>query len=76
MELSMSEVFLMSWCAMSTALAVYMFDRVKFYREHGKEVSLLLAELATGEVKAITDNSGYTIVENDSIKMSFRKVNN
>ena len=72
MELSIAEVFLLTWSVLSTVVAVYAWSRLKFYFLHGRAVSVLLAEVSTGEVIPYTKD-GFTIVENDDIKMSFKK---
>lgn len=72
MELSVAEVFLLTWAILTTIAMCYCWSRLKFYFRHGRAVSVLLAEVTLGEVKPYVKD-GFTVVENEDITMSFRK---
>lgn len=72
MELSVAEMFLMAWAVLATIAVGYCWSRLKFYFMHGRAVSVLLAEVSCGEIKPYVKD-GFTVVENDDIKMSFKK---
>ena len=73
MDLSIAEVFLLAWAIFATVVAGYSWSRLKFYFMHGRAVSVLLAEVVNGDVKPYTRADGFTVVENDDLKMSFKK---
>lgn len=74
--MSIAEVFLMLWAIVATVLAVISHSLFKRAVMHGKAISVLIAEVATGEVKPKDGGDGYITVENDDIRMSFKRVGN
>jgi hypothetical protein len=69
-----SEIFLLVWACLATTLAVlYREGGKKLLRAH-RELSVLVAELALGEIKP-TQEGDYTVVENDSFRLKFIKRN-
>jgi len=74
--MSIAEVFLMLWAIVATVLAVISHSLFKRAVMHGKAISVLIAEVATGEVKPQEESNGYITVENDDIRMSFKRVDN
>ena len=72
LSLSVAEVFLMTWAVLATIAMCYCWSRLKFYFMHGRAVSVLLAEVSCGEIKPYVKD-GFTVVENEDIKMSFKK---
>ena len=72
--MSVAEVFLMLWAVLATVLAVVLQSLLKRAVIHGKAISFLLAEVATGEVKAKDAGNGFISVENDDLRMTFKKV--
>lgn len=72
--MSIAEVFLMLWAVLATVLAVILQTLLKRAVAHHKAVSFLLAEVATGEVKAKDAGNGFISVENDDLRMTFKKV--
>jgi hypothetical protein len=72
--MSIAEVFLMLWAVLATVLAVVLQGLLKRAVAHHKAVSFLLAEVATGEVKAKDAGNGFISVENDDLRMTFKKV--
>lgn len=71
--MSYAEMFLMGWAILSTVFAVMYSNRAKFYNKHHRKTAVLLAEVVTGEVTPVLEN-GMWVVENEEIKMSFKKV--
>lgn len=71
--MSMAEIFLMVWAGLATTLAVLYRNSAKNYSMAHKMVAILLAEVATGEVKATQDSKGLWTVENDDMRMQFRR---
>ena len=70
--MSNAEIFLMVWAGLGTLLAVLYREASKRFRHAHRETSVLLAELALGEVKP-THKDGYTTVENDAMRLTFKK---
>jgi hypothetical protein len=72
--MSVAEIFLMVWAGSATAFGVWAHGKARqFYTAH-KLVATLVAELATGEIKATQDSKGVWTVENDDMKMQFLSV--
>ena len=72
--MSMAEVFLMTWAVLATVLAVFFHMLVKRAVAHHKAVSFLLAEVATGEVKVKEIADGFLSVENEDLRMTFKRI--
>ena len=72
--MSIAEIFLLVWACLATTLAVLYRGSAKNLFHHHKKLSILLAELASGEIKATQDDRGVWTVENDDMKMQFRSV--
>lgn len=72
--MSVAEVFLMLWAVLATVLAVVLQGLLKRAVAHQKAVSFLLAEVATGEVKVKEIADGFLTVENEDLRMTFKRV--
>ena len=72
--MSMAEMFLMTWAVLATVLAVFFHMLVKRAVAHHKAVSFLLAEVATGEVKVKEIADGFLSVENEDLRMTFKRI--
>ena len=74
-DFTTAELFLGTWAILSTVFAGYCWGRAKhLYMAHAK-ISVLVAELACGDIKAVTRPDGFTVVENDEMRLSFKKRN-
>lgn len=69
--MSIAEIFLMVWAFLATVLAVMYRESAKKFLNAQKMTSILVAELATGEIKATQDADGMWTVENEGMKMQF-----
>ena len=56
--------------------AVLATNKVRAMQHHVGAVSALLAELAYGDVKPRIRDDGFYVVENEEIRMSFKKKEN
>lgn len=74
--MSYAEMFLMAWAGIATLIAVLATNKVRAMQHHVGAVSALLAELAYGDVKPRIRDDGFYVVENDEIRMSFKKKEN
>ena len=74
--MSIAEIFLMTWAVLATIVAVFLQSVVKRAVAHHKAIAFLLAEVATGEVVAKDAGDGFISVENDDLKMTFKRVGN
>ena len=74
--MSYAEMFLMAWAGIATLIAVFASSRAKAMRNHIGALSGLVAELAYGDVKPKIRDDGFYVVENDEIRMSFKKKEN
>jgi hypothetical protein len=72
--MSMAELFLLAWAGIATALAVFFHMGLKRTMAHHKAISFLLAEVATGEVKVKDVGDGFLSVENEDLRMTFKRV--
>ena len=72
--MSIAEIFLMTWAVLATIAAVFLQSVVKRAVAHHKAIAFLLAEVASGEVEVKETREGYLTVENDDLKMTFKKV--
>ena len=70
--MSIAEIFLLLWAGVATTLAVLYRDSAKNLFHHHKQLSILLAELASGEIQATQDDRGIWTVENENMKMQFK----
>jgi preprotein translocase subunit YajC len=70
----MAEMFLMAWAILATVLAVFFHMLVKRAVANHKAVSFLLAEVATGDVKVKEVGDGFLSVENEDLRMTFKRV--
>ena len=71
--MSIAEVFLLAWASIATGLAVFFNMVLKRAVAHHKAISFLLAEVATGEVKVKDVGDGFLSVENEDLRMTFKK---
>ena len=74
--MSIAEIFLLVWAVLATCFGAWVHGRAKHYYTAHKMISFLVAELATGEIKATQDKNGVWTVENDGMVMKFRKGDN
>ena len=74
--MSYAEMFLMAWAGIATLIAVLATNKVRAMQHHVRAVSALLAELAYGDVKPRIRDDGFYVVENEEIRMSFKKKEN
>ena len=72
--MSIAEVFLMLWAVLATVLAVVLQTLLKRAVANHKAVSFLLAEVATGDVKVKEVGDGFLSVENEDLRMTFKRV--
>ena len=72
--MSVAEIFLMTWAVLATVIAVFLQSVVKKAIAHHKAIAFLLAEVASGEVEVKETREGYLTVENDDLKMTFKRV--
>lgn len=71
--MSDAEYFLMAWAILSTVFAGFFWSRAKYYYIAHRKVAILVAELAFGEIKAVLRPDGFMVVENDDMKMTFKR---
>ena len=74
--MSYAEMFLMAWAGIATLIAVFATNKVRAMQHHVGALSGLVAELAYGDVKPKIRDDGFYVVENDEIRMSFKKKEN
>jgi uncharacterized membrane protein YraQ (UPF0718 family) len=72
--MSIAEVFLMLWAVLATIAVGILHSVLKRAVANHKAVSFLLAEVATGEVKVREVGDGFLSVENEDLRMTFRRV--
>ena len=72
--MSIAEIFLLVWAGVATTLAVMYRNNASKVMAHHRAVAVLLAEVATGEVTPKDAGGGFITVENDDMRMTFRKV--
>jgi hypothetical protein len=72
--MSIAELFLLAWASVATGLAVFFHMVLKRAIAHHKAISFLLAEVATGEVVAKEVGDGFISVENEDLRMTFKRV--
>lgn len=71
--MELSEMFLMTWAVLATVSAGFIWSRAKHHLMAHALVAQLLAEVVTGDVTPTKDSNGVWTVENDDMKMSFKK---
>lgn len=74
--MSYAEMFLMTWAGIATLIAVLASNKVKAMQRHVGAMRGLLAELAYGDVKPRIRDDGFYVVENEEIRVSFKKKEN
>lgn len=72
--MSMAEIFLLVWAGVATTLAVLYRNSSKNYRAEYKAVAILLAEVSLGEVKPKDEGDGFVSVENEDLRLTFKKL--
>ncbi len=72
--MSMAEIFLMTWAVLATVAVGILHTGLKKAVAHHKAIAFLLAEVATGEVTPKDAGNGFISVENDDMKMTFRRM--
>lgn len=72
--MSMAEIFLMVWAVGATIGVGVLHSILKRAVAHHKAIAFLLAEVATGEVKPQDAGNGFISVENDDMRMTFKKM--
>ena len=73
MELSQAETFLGMWAIVATVVAIWFKSKNEKSSIKMRMNAVLLAKLATGEIKAKTDRDGFTVVEDDNMKIKFKR---
>ena len=73
MELSQAETYLMTWAVIATTIAIVFKGRLDKSNTKMRMNAILLAKLASGEIKAKTDSDGFTVVEDDNMKIKFKR---
>lgn len=72
--MSIAEIFLLIWAGIATTLAVMYRASAGKIMAHHKMVAILLAEVSLGEVKPKDAGDGFVSVENDDMRMTFKKM--
>jgi hypothetical protein len=70
--MSMAEIFLLVWAGVATTLAVLYRNGGKNLFTAHRHLSVLLAEVVTGEVVPTKDSNGVWTVENEDMCMQFK----
>lgn len=70
--MSMAEIFLMVWAGVATTLAVMYRNGGKNLFTAHRHLSVLLAEVVTGEVVPTKDADDVWTVENEDMCMQFK----
>lgn len=70
--MSNAEIFLIVWAGIATALAVMYRESAKRYMKHQMATAELLSDVVVGDVVAVKKD-GLWIVENDNIKVAFKR---
>jgi hypothetical protein len=68
-----AEYFLLAWAILSTVFAVFYHTKANYFFDAHRKTAVLIAELAFGEIKPVVRADGFIVVENEDIKMSFRR---
>lgn len=72
--MSIAEIFLLLWAVGATVGCGFFMGVIRHAAREHKHLALLLAEVATGEVTAKDEGNGFISVENNAMKMTFRKI--
>ena len=72
--MSIAEIFLLVWACIATTFAVMYRNNVRNQMAHHKAVAILLAEVSLGEVKPMEIGDGFISVENEDIRLTFKKI--
>jgi hypothetical protein len=72
--MSIAEIFLLVWAGIATTLAVLYRNGARNSMAHHKAVAILLAEVSLGEVKPMEIGDGFISVENEDIRLTFKKI--
>ena len=72
--MSIAEIFLLVWACGGTIGCGLLYGILKRAVAHHKAIAFLLAEVATGEVKPKDAGDGFISVENDDMRMTFKKI--
>ena len=72
--MSVAEWFLLCWAVLATIGMGLLHAVVKRAVTHHKMIAVLLAEVATGEVLPKDAGDGFVSVENDDLKLTFKKL--
>ena len=72
--MSMAEIFLMVWAVGATIGIGVLNGVLRRAIAHHKAIAILLAEVALGEVKPKDAGNGFVSVENDDMRMTFKKM--
>lgn len=71
--MSVAEWFLLAWAMTATLVAGWLNNKTaRMFKEIGA-ISGLLADVATGDVVAHKRDDGVYVVENDEIKLAFKR---
>lgn len=73
MELSNAEMFLGAWAVLATILGGWLWGRAKHHFMAHALMANLLAEVVLGDITPTKDTDGVWTVENDDMRMSFKK---
>lgn len=74
MEFTQAETFLIGWAIVATIVAGWYKSRLERSSMKMRMNAVLLAKLACGEIKAKHGSDGFTVVEDDNMKMKFKRV--
>lgn len=72
--MSIAEIFLLLWAVGATVGCGFLMGVLRHAAREHKNLAFLLAEVATGEVTAKDEGNGFISVENDDMKMTFKKM--
>jgi hypothetical protein len=72
--MSVAEIFLLVWAVGATIVIGLLHAVLKRAVMHHKMISVLMAEVALGDVVPKDAGNGYISVENDDMRMTFKKV--
>ena len=71
--MSVAEWFLLCWAVLATIGVGLLNAVIKRAVAHHKMIAILLAEVATGEVLPKDVGDGFVSVENDDLRMTFKR---
>lgn len=70
--MSNAELFLLAWAGLATALAVMYRESAKKFRVHQMATAELLSDVVVGDVTPFK-RDGLWVVENDNVKIAFKR---